>query len=422
MEKCKAQMETTLKLFSDLGWKINFEKSDLTPSRRKLFLGFVVDTSGPEPMLKIPYQKKRAIKKDLRALLQKAARGPVKVREVSRVCGSCQALSRAFSITPIYIRNLLRHIPEGVRKSSWNGEVSLSVKAMRDMLDWLDILETWDGQLLVPRASQGATLWTDSSDKAWGAKLGEKEAGGNWSPAEQLLHINVKELLAVARAQEVFAKELEGKATLIKIDNQVAMSYLNRMTGRVPMLAEMAKDIIETGRKKNSSFQAIYVASSQNVDADRLSRINWEHEWEVKQSTFKKLELRWGPFTIDQFASTKTTKCKRFHSRLWCPNSIGVNALSFNWREEVNWVVPPIPLIPICVRKIIQEGCNATIVVPKWPAQPWYQTLRSHAKEMIVLEPRDIVKNDSSWTKKTWNFAAFKLYGDAEKEDGAMRC
>ena len=40
--------------------------------------------------------------------------------------------------------------------------------------------------------------------------------------------------------------------------------------------------------------------------------------------------------------------CMQFNSRLWCPDSAGVNALTYDWLGENNWVNPPFALIGKC--------------------------------------------------------------------------
>jgi len=50
----------TLSILDQLGWQVNFEKSDLTPSQSKEFLGLLVDMTGP-PSFKVPPRKSHAL-------------------------------------------------------------------------------------------------------------------------------------------------------------------------------------------------------------------------------------------------------------------------------------------------------------------------------------------------------------------------
>ena len=43
---------------------------------------------------------------------------------------------------------------------------------------------------------------------------------------------------------------------------------------------------------------------------------------------FREIDSRWGPFSVDCFASYANTKLPRFYSRFYSPNTLGVDALS----------------------------------------------------------------------------------------------
>jgi len=53
-------MTRTLRLLNQLGWQVNFKKSNLMPSQSKEFLGLLVDTTGP-PSFKVPPRKSHAL-------------------------------------------------------------------------------------------------------------------------------------------------------------------------------------------------------------------------------------------------------------------------------------------------------------------------------------------------------------------------
>jgi len=55
-------------------------------------------------------------------------------------------------------------------------------------------------------------------------------------------HINIKELEAVDRSLETLGEKIRGRNIVVRIDNQVAMAYVNRMTGRVKGLAANRKE------------------------------------------------------------------------------------------------------------------------------------------------------------------------------------
>jgi len=59
----------TLSILDQLGWQVNFEKSDLTPSQSKEFLGLLINTTGP-PSFKVPPRKSHTLRHNIDCLLR----------------------------------------------------------------------------------------------------------------------------------------------------------------------------------------------------------------------------------------------------------------------------------------------------------------------------------------------------------------
>ena len=76
-----------------------------------------------------------------------------------------------------------------------------------------------------------------------------------------------------------------------------------------------------------------------------LSKTSDYDDWITTEALFQKLNIIWGPFTIDRFADTKNIKTKRFNSKFYCPCSEGIDAFSYSWEGENNFIVPPVYLI-----------------------------------------------------------------------------
>lgn len=177
-----------------------------------------MDTKGEQPMLRVPYQKKRNILREITKLLKKGTEGKVKARSVARVAGMCQAVARAVSTAPIYIKNLLRMIPRMESEKWKEKEILLTKEAKMDLLTWADMLANWKGEALV-RQLTDMVLETDASDKGWGAFLWDTKKK-IWTGKWKTKHINEKELQAVKLAVKRLGRELEGKRILLKIDKR----------------------------------------------------------------------------------------------------------------------------------------------------------------------------------------------------------
>ena len=88
----------------------------------------------------------------------------------------------------------------------------------------------------------------------------------------------------------------------------------------------------------------------------------------VSNEYFRAIDSRWGPFTVDCFASCANTKLPRFYSRFYSPNTLGVNALSHSWQGENCWLIPPVCLVTQVIEHVKLRKCVGALVVPYWPS------------------------------------------------------
>lgn len=411
-EEAENNLQRVITLLQGLGWSINVGKTIFTAARKIEFLGFTICTDG-DPVLRVPYQKRRKARREVVRLLTKAEADQVTVGDIWKVAGTCGALTKAMSTTPIFLRHLLKCIPHGLmRKRSSGRPVRLTKEAILDLRSWLEILSSWKGETLIPRTCD-ISVNTDSSDYRWGGLLVEtrKEVKGTWSQAWRRRHINVKELKTVVKVVKAFRKELEGKSILLRTDNRVAMAYVNRMTGRIPELAAIARELIELLETMGSKIQAIYISTVDNVEADALSRSKDTHDWCVKEKLFEKIDKKFGPHSIDRFADKFNRKTKRYNSWKYEPEAEAVDGLARPWIGENNFVVPPIPLLPAVTLKLERERAAATVIVPLWPAHIWFQKLKAMASSSFTVPRSMIKKNGANWRGENWKFVVFRISG-----------
>ena len=95
---------------------------------------------------------------------------------------------------------------------------------------WEDLQNLMVGAPIHPHV-HNSLVFTDASQKGWGAHLNEIVLSGLWSSKEAQLHINVLELKAVLLALKGFQEHLQGQTVLICSDNSTVVSYLNKEGG-----------------------------------------------------------------------------------------------------------------------------------------------------------------------------------------------
>ena len=90
---------------------------------------------------------------------------------------------------------------------------------------------------------------------------------------------------------------------------------------------------------------------------------------------FELIESRWGPHTVDRFASKHNAKLNRFNSRFLDYNTEAVDAFTVDWQGENNYLCPPVYLVPRVLRHAQECRCVGTLVVPEWPSAAFWPLL-----------------------------------------------
>ena len=144
---------------------------------------------------------------------------------------------------------------------------------------------------------------------------------------------------------------LRHKKVRVFSDNKNVQSILE-IGSRKDDLQKIACDINQACEQHNMEICPVWIPRGQNQEADTLNRCGDSDDWSVSNSVFSKLNLKWGPYTIDRFASMYNTELRRFNLRILVPGTEAINSLDQNWSGEMNWMVPPPRFILKCIRKI----------------------------------------------------------------------
>ena len=176
-------------------------------------------------------------------------------------------------------------------RSHWKFSQSLD-KSIPVTGNFLNHLKWWENlQNLMAGAPihpniHNTLVFTDASQKGWGAHLNEIVLSGLWSNKEAQLHINVLELKAVLLALKGFQEHLQGQRVLICSDNSTVVSYLNKEGGThsIEMCALIWRILAFTNSRR-IQIRARHVPGSLNVIADSLSRRDKviQTEWSLHQ-------------------------------------------------------------------------------------------------------------------------------------------
>lgn len=113
--------------------------------------------------------------------------------------------------------------------------------------------------------------------------------------------------------------------------------------------------------------------------------LNDSSDWMLNKQIFNSIQQRFGPFSMDLFASFRNTQLKVFFSWKPDPMATAVDTLAQEWRHHRPYLFPPFALVGRALQKIKEEKVPfALLVAPVWPAQLWHSLLLS----MLINHPQ----------------------------------
>lgn len=392
-DTCRRSLQALRALLQDLGAVINEDKSSLTPTQRLDYLGFTLDSA--EMRIWAPAKKMTNMYKALKAFQRKSK---ASARDAASLLGKLTSMADA--LFPVRVHTSAIHdfktsaLGQG---ANWDTLRSIPASARANTQWWLHNLRLLNGRpILQPKADIRAA--TDASDLGWGAWLetpaGKISWGGAFPNYERDKHINFKELLAVYYLIRSCPNRLKGKVVDLGIDNTTALHYIRNMGGRKTYLADLAAQIFNLASKLKIRFLAYHLPGEENVLADMESR-RLTRPSEIRLADFKLLpqvfqaaQRIFGQNTIDAFATFHNTQMRRFGSWSPQPDAVWLDSMAHPWSSEFPWLNPPFAMLGRVLQKVEAEHSTATLVVPLWPAQPWFPKLLALMVGSPLILPR----------------------------------
>ena len=142
---------------------INYPKSLLEPTQNLVFLGFTINSVEKE--LSLPAEKLEKIVVEAKTMLKCHT---VSARSLAQLIGRMTAAILAVHPAPLQYQGLqhLEHL--ALRRKGYNGQVTLSLGARKDLHWWVKNLATWNGRV-VQEVTTDVVIETDASKMGWGA-------------------------------------------------------------------------------------------------------------------------------------------------------------------------------------------------------------------------------------------------------------
>ena len=411
---------TTIFLLQQLGFVINFQKSNLNPSTLMEFLGVEIDSQKMSMFL--PKEKVDKLISKCKLLL---AKDQVKIREVSSLIGTLNSTAPAVLPAPLQYRYLQQQqIKMLTMYPSYETQFTLNQLSRGELKRWIQNLSLYNGKP-IRVAPPDIVIATDAAKTGgWGAVCQGTPAGGQWNQEEIELHINQQELIACKIALQTFLKNKENISVHMLMDNTTAIAYLLKMGGtKNAILTEIAKEIWHFLLPKNITVTAEYIPSILNKGADFQSRhVEDSSQWKLLPSIFHKIRKRWGCPIVDLFASRLSFQVPQYFSWKPDPHALAADAFQQCWKKGLLYAFPPFCLIAKTIHKMLRDHSELILITPLWTTQTWYTLVMSRAVENPILIPyrKTLLTNPQGKThpliqNKKLRLVAWRLSGKDSK-------
>ena len=392
------------------GLTLNLKKCQLQPTQVGNWLGFCIDTK--EMIFSVPAEKITKI----RLLVNNALKSEkVNAKQMAKVCGHIISCSIAIGpITRIFTRHLYKFIDN---RTTWYNLVALQFEAVQELLFWHKNLEKNNGFRIKANQLTTKIVYSDASQAGYGGFIAERMGNiicqGRFTEQEISLSSTHRELLAVKYSLLSFGHLLKNESVQWFSDN-VNVARIIQAGSRNEYLQKIAIEIFNLCLTYNIEVQPIWLSRDENQTADSISKFVDTDNWSIDNETFLFIENSFGKFTVDRFADNHNRKTEIFNSKFYCPGNSGVNAFTCNWKNDFNWLCPPISLIGKSLKHLSYCRGKGVLLVPIWKSAYFWPLLtpdgtkfENFVKDYRLLDPF-FTNNHTEGESVFSGFAKFK--------------
>ena len=66
------------------------------------------------------------------------------------------------------------------------------------------------------------------------------------------------------------------------------------------------------------------------------------------------------------------------------PNAVTTNALDYYW-DPITWLFPPVPLIPLALKRVLQQQMMVILICLGWTGVTWWSQLVKLRRELAPI-------------------------------------
>lgn len=388
-EQALQHRDRTLQLLQELGWLVNWDKSVLTPAKKLTYLGVHIDTE--EMTFSLPTEKLSKLANSVAEMLDLHRKHQLTVRLASKVLGSMTAAAAGIELARLHERPLLQEVQVALSAGAhWDDPIRLSPSTREACNWWRSEILAWNGIRIIEPSAVTHVLTTDASARGFGVTIRAYDQSldlrTQWRLPErqESRSSNWRELSAIAFALNRLGEAIKGATLCIRSDNTTSLACIRNQGSRYQELTDVARGILLAAARHNIWLATEFVPGIQNVEADHLSRWFFQDPagYQLHPLVLQEIQRRWGPLSIDLFASEANRLLPRFFSWGYAETAEGTDAFRQQWPERA-LAHPPPNLIGRVLQKVLRDRVrNLILIVPSW-RQAWWPTLQT----LMVMAP-----------------------------------
>ena len=279
--ECREGMNSLIKTLRTLGFSINYNKVE-GPTQVLTFLGVEINTQ--EYTLSLPEAKLNQLLAEVATTL--SHKNATK-RELQSLVGRLGWAAQVLYGGRAHLRRIIDRI-NSLQAPHHRSRLTEGVRA--DLIWWINNVRAFNGHTPISDSRSNTHVCID----ACGAGAGGYAAGhwfhvrwADW-PGSGSLHINYKEVLALAPAVDLWGEAWRGRRIYVYSDNQAAVGILNRGTAKDPFVMAVLRNIFWKSVFYNFRIYALYYPGYRNVVADAASRLGEAGGWGRLQEALRK--------------------------------------------------------------------------------------------------------------------------------------
>ena len=129
---------------------------------------------------------------------------------------------------------------------------------------------------------------------------------------------------------------------------------------------QLALLVIQICLEFHISLEVKWITWELNAKADAISNLTDYDDYTINEAIFQRINLFWGPHTVDRFACSYNAKVPRFNTEIFSDWLCSSRCLLPRLVHDNDWICPPVCPLIRAVRHVELCKARGTVILPLW--------------------------------------------------------